>query len=53
MDNSDDTKKCPNCGKILPQRANFCTVCGTSLKNGSVPKVITDEPKRKKEDILE
>ena len=28
-------KKCPNCGSEMEADVNFCTVCGTDLRNVS------------------
>ncbi|SCY57731.1 zinc ribbon domain-containing protein [Butyrivibrio sp. INlla14] len=30
-ENPGNSKKCSNCGKMMPQNANFCTACGTKM----------------------
>ena len=34
-------KRCPRCGKVLPNDAIFCADCGTNLESGSQPAPMT------------
>lgn len=58
-------KKCPNCGSEMESDVNFCTVCGTDIRNIPVEsnqtssevkdekvdtqKIVKDEPKQPNE----
>lgn len=45
-------KMCPKCGKMIPENANFCPYCETSLVERETPEELKKMPLRKKKALF-